>query len=90
MIFDLADHLEHLEGIEPKVGQQLAVERRLDRKAADPLQDVDDIPNERIRQRRRGCFRLRQHGVRCEFCRPDRAGDVSLDRRPAHSGYFRP
>jgi len=54
MIFDLADHLEHLEGIEPEVGEQLAVERRLDRKAADPLQDVDDIPNERIRRRRRG------------------------------------
>ena len=54
MIFDLADQLEHLEGIEPEVGEQLAVERRLDRKAADPLQDVDDIPNERIRRRRRG------------------------------------
>ena len=53
MIFDLADQLEHLEGIEPEVGEQLAVERRLDRKAADAPQDVDDVPHKRVRWRRR-------------------------------------
>ena len=40
-IFELGDELEHLQRIEPEVGDEIVVERRFDRPAADVFQRVD-------------------------------------------------
>jgi hypothetical protein len=49
MVLELAHQFQHLEGIKPQIGEQLAVERRLDRAAADALEDLDCVAFEPIR-----------------------------------------
>ena len=41
-ILELRDDFENLQGIEPEIGHQIVVERRLDRPPADVLQHADD------------------------------------------------
>jgi len=53
MIFQLADELEHLQRIEAEIGEQFAVERRVDGAAADTLEDVDGFVVKAVEGRRR-------------------------------------
>ena len=43
VIFQFAHQFKHLERVEPQVRQQLVVERRLDRTAADALENLDGV-----------------------------------------------
>jgi len=43
MILQFSHDLEHLQRVEPKVGEQLAVRRRLDWTPADAFEDVDGV-----------------------------------------------
>ena len=43
VIFELADQLEHLQRVEPQIGEQLAGSGRLNRPPADALQNFDDV-----------------------------------------------
>ena len=43
MIFQFAHEFENLERVESQVGQQLALERRLDRTPADALENLDGV-----------------------------------------------
>ena len=48
VILQLTHDLEHLQRVEPKVGEQLALQRRLDRTPADAFEDVDGVVLEPI------------------------------------------
>lgn len=69
MFFQFTHELKHLQRVKPKVREQLAIERRLDRTPADALEDVDGVLLEPIR---------RLGNVR-DF---DQASKCSMNRRP--------
>ena len=69
MILQFSHDLEHLQRVEPKVGEQLALRRRLDRTPADAFEDVDGVLLEPIGGlRKTGCV--------------DQAPKCSMNRRP--------
>lgn len=69
MILQFSHDLEHLQRVEPKVGEQLAVRRRLDWTPADAFEDVDGVLLDAIeRLGSAGCM--------------DQARKCSMNRRP--------
>ena len=48
MIFEFADQLEHPQGIESKVREQLAVQGRFDLRRADPFEDLNSVVSDAI------------------------------------------
>jgi len=43
VVFEFAHQLEHLQGVESEIGEQLIIERRLDRTSADAFEDVNRL-----------------------------------------------
>ena len=69
MILQFSHDLEHLQRVEPKVGEQLALRRRIDRTPADAFEDVDGVLLEPIGGLgKTGCV--------------DQARKCSMNRRP--------